>query len=394
MKRINTILLGFVLLLSAQGDRVVFKNGRILDCTIVAEGTHSVKISLGTGSIQIPRDQLTRVERTKSTKGMPTRSGNILSAEHAPKAHAKLAADFRKLMMQRNAAGDAQDLMARYTREITQLEKKVKKLDDALRIRQNQLAEVNRQNADLELPERTPYSPSEVRKYNMMVVLKQRLNDQSRALYSQLVPFQEKKRKTLALIPELREKYKQAMQPIPIYHRELRNFSIRYAKYKRKINLKTADADTQALFKKMDRYLTQFKKEMPSVGIQSKRMGHSTMVQVLVNGTTLGEFIFDTGATTMTISESFAKRLNLSLSAFPTTQMIVADGRRVAVKTTRLRSVSVGGLEIINVEVLIVPDSPNTTEDGLLGMSFLKHFAVGINGATGKIELTRFMPSL
>jgi clan AA aspartic protease (TIGR02281 family) len=227
-----------------------------------------------------------------------------------------------------------------------------------------------------------------------MVVRKQRLNDQSRTLYSQLPPLEEQKRETLELIPRPRKKYKLAMQSIPVYHRELQNFSTRYSNYKQKLNLKTADADTQALFKKMDRYLAQFKKEVPTASIQSKQVGRLTIVQVLVNGTTTGEFIFDTGATTMTISESFAVQLKLALTTLPATEMIVADGRRVPVKSTRLRSVSVGGLEVKNVEVLVVPDSPNNLTDGLLGMSFLKHFAVGINGVTRKIELTRFMPNL
>ncbi len=392
----NILLFGIALAISLHADQVVLKNGRTLDCTIIAEYSDYVEISLGTGSMSIPRSKLVRLVRTApSTQTTPksdSQTGNILSAQHAPVAHAELATEFRKLMSHRNLALDAQYMMAIYDRDLEKRKKHAQELDEEILQLEEALAEISWQTAEIKLPDQAPRGNSAIRAYNELISKKQKLQDKGSAIHAQIAPLEREKFETLKIIPDLKAKYKLTMQPIPVYHKELHSFSASYFEYRQELDLDIEDAGTKALFAKVDRYLDKFKKEISATSIKSKQVGNSTIVRVLVNRATVGEFIFDTGATTMTISESFAAKLGIPIGSLPITEMVVADGSIVEVKAAMLSSVSLGSSEVKDVAVLVVADSPNSPEDGLLGMSYLKYFSIGLNGVTGEIELTRFDP--
>ena len=85
-----------------------------------------------------------------------------------------------------------------------------------------------------------------------------------------------------------------------------------------------------------------------------------------VNGTS-AEFILDTGATTVSISASFADRIGLEKGS--EIRAITANGITRAY-ATRIDSLVVGDIEERNVVASIVPSLPG--DQILLGMSFLK----------------------
>ena len=374
-------------------DQIIFKNGRSLECHIIAEHAVHVEISLGTGTMNIPHSQLKKLTHTKPTgeiaKKPDRERKNILSAQHVPKAHSELAAEFRKLMTQRNMAFDAQYMMTIHEQEISELKNQAQQFSEEILQLQEALAEISKKTAEIKIPDQPPQNRSTARNYNKLISEKQKLYNEGSIIHSQIAPLERKRTDTLNHVPDLKKKYKETLQPIPIYHKSLQHFSSHYFKYKQTHELDTEDEASKSLFKKIDRYLVKFKKEMPTTSIKAKQIGNSTIVQVFVNGTTSGEFVFDTGATTMTISESFAKKLGIQTETLPKRQGTVADGRIVESRTAILSSVMLGSEEVKDVEVAIFPDSPNNREDGLLGMSFLKYFSIGFNGTTGKIELTR-----
>lgn len=115
------------------------------------------------------------------------------------------------------------------------------------------------------------------------------------------------------------------------------------------------------------------------VVLERNRAGH-----YVADGEINGErvtFLVDTGATTVALPMSLAKRLGLPLGAAVTVQ--TANGPKVAYQT-RLRSVRVGGLELADV--------PAIASDGmegagvLLGMSFLRH--LNFSQRDGRLVIT------
>ena len=96
-------------------------------------------------------------------------------------------------------------------------------------------------------------------------------------------------------------------------------------------------------------------------------------------------FLVDTGATTVALPMSLAKRLNLPLGAAVTVQ--TANGPKVAYQT-RLASVRLGSIELADVAAI----ASDGMEDAgvLLGMSFLRH--LDFAQRDGKLVLSRPRP--
>lgn len=86
------------------------------------------------------------------------------------------------------------------------------------------------------------------------------------------------------------------------------------------------------------------------------------------------DFLVDTGATDIAISNAVAQRLGLDFG--PKITVMTAAGPAPA-WLTRLDSVSIGGLQHDNVRASI---TPGLGEQALLGMSFLKHFSIRQEG--------------
>lgn len=387
-----------VLLLSLCGsavtlaDQVILNNGRIMECTILSEHKDYVEISLGTGSMNLSRSQIRKLVRTGGTSDSPKTvsppEGNVLSKQHAPKAYADLATRFRFLMTKRNEAEDAKYMANHYEREINTLKRTAEQLGAEVTSLNKALAAKSTEISSIPIPE-NPRTTYEVRRYNKLVGERNRLQLEADDIFAEIGPKEIERQNIWKKIPTLEEKQKQLGAPIGIYLNELKRFSAEYPEITA-LRSESENAKTQAFFEKIDRFLKQFQKEIRVVEIPGTVKGRYTHVQAVINGNTIGEFVFDTGATIMTISESFARRLGMDVENLPTSYAIVADGRKVEAKTTVLSSVAVGEALIRNVDIMVMPDSSNTITDGLLGMSFLKHFSVSMNGSTGEIKLSSF----
>lgn len=106
---------------------------------------------------------------------------------------------------------------------------------------------------------------------------------------------------------------------------------------------------------------------MPQVVLQQNRAGH-----YVATGTINGEpvvFMLDTGATTVSLPQGLARRLGLPMR--PGGLSKTANGM-VQTWTTRLDSLSLGGLTAVNLRATVLPNFPG--DQVLLGMDFLKRF--------------------
>jgi aspartyl protease family protein len=102
------------------------------------------------------------------------------------------------------------------------------------------------------------------------------------------------------------------------------------------------------------------------VVLKRNRFGHY-VTSGEINGLPV-TFILDTGATGVAIPATVARRLGLRPGRAFSTQ--TANGMSVSYAVS-LDQVSVGGIELLDVRASITPGL--TTDDVLLGMSFLKH---------------------
>ena len=99
---------------------------------------------------------------------------------------------------------------------------------------------------------------------------------------------------------------------------------------------------------------------------------HTYVVPATVNQRYLATFLIDTGASYTVITPKLAKTLGLSVNAdSPTVPVTTANGLLHA-PVVRLKHVSLGGMQVDNVDAVITElgDSPQLS--GLLGMSFFQ----------------------
>jgi clan AA aspartic protease (TIGR02281 family) len=117
-----------------------------------------------------------------------------------------------------------------------------------------------------------------------------------------------------------------------------------------------------------------------------QRVGNAMLVQAMLNGFVQAPLVVDTGAAFTVISIASARRLGLDLQRAAVIPMQSVSGPFLA-RLTKVRSISVGGATVDDVEVIVHDTSPGENV-GLLGMSFLDSFQVTISAASNAMRLT------
>jgi clan AA aspartic protease (TIGR02281 family) len=109
--------------------------------------------------------------------------------------------------------------------------------------------------------------------------------------------------------------------------------------------------------------------------IPIKRRGQVVIVRASVNGVE-GDFLIDTGASTISLSNEFAAKANVQYELSRTRETQTANGI-THIHPGKAGSVRLGSLEVNDVDVSVKPKGSagyGGGIDGLLGMSFLSHF--------------------
>jgi aspartyl protease family protein len=104
-----------------------------------------------------------------------------------------------------------------------------------------------------------------------------------------------------------------------------------------------------------------------TITIPRDARGHF-QVDARVDGRRIG-FMVDTGASTIALTGSDAKRLGIHPPASEYTVSVRTANGTVRAAAANLSMVEVGGLVVRNVQALVVPDS--ALSENLLGLSFL-----------------------
>ncbi len=124
------------------------------------------------------------------------------------------------------------------------------------------------------------------------------------------------------------------------------------------------------------------------ITIPLKKIGGSFVVQVNLNNERTAHLIVDTGASMTVLSTNIA--LDLGILGTTDNELLTVNtaGGSVQVNMNYLSSLHVGTAQANHVAVAIhdLPDIPEQIE-GLLGMSFLKHFLVTLDAEHARLIL-------
>jgi len=119
---------------------------------------------------------------------------------------------------------------------------------------------------------------------------------------------------------------------------------------------------------------------------------HSIILPVTLNKKAEARLVLDTGATLVVLNKGIAEELNLKTGpASPEVKLTLADGRQVNAKFVVLESVKVENSEARDVEAAVMLEEVRDASfgDGLLGMSFLKHFNFNVNYKERRLTLEK-----
>ncbi|MEO8327503.1 MAG: retropepsin-like aspartic protease [Nitrospirota bacterium] len=124
------------------------------------------------------------------------------------------------------------------------------------------------------------------------------------------------------------------------------------------------------------------------ITIPLTKNGGSFVVQVLLNQERSAQLIVDTGASMTVLSTQVAIDLGILGTTDNEILTVNTAGGSVQVNMNYLSSISVGTAQATNVAVALhdLPDIPEPIE-GLLGMSFLKHFLVTLDAEHARLIL-------
>jgi clan AA aspartic protease (TIGR02281 family) len=133
--------------------------------------------------------------------------------------------------------------------------------------------------------------------------------------------------------------------------------------------------------------LVKMKKDFSRDSVESEGRNGHIIVKALLNGRVTARLMVDTGATTTTLYDNVASALKLDSKDPPkAVDIILGDGRTVKAQEVLLDSIAVGKSEVKYSAAIILPAQSGDI-DGLLGMSFLRHFVVRVDSANGKLIL-------
>ena len=114
------------------------------------------------------------------------------------------------------------------------------------------------------------------------------------------------------------------------------------------------------------------------------------MVTASINGRRTGRLLLDTGATVTVISRRLAREAEALVAGGTSRITLYTASGIVEAPVITLASLAVGGVLVRHVSAAI-HDLPGIGDeiDGLLGMSFLRHFKMTLDPDRGELTLDR-----
>lgn len=346
-------------------DIVHMTNGQTMSGIVREESESYIVLQVGTGSITLPRARIARIERGDDASHERIhelwRERNWLQAQHVPPGFEELATKVRMVSARRTEAMRARTAMAADVAASRRQEDHARTLYRRLTEAASMLETLDPLNEPI--------------RYNETVVEHNRLRAELALLAAEQ--------------PDTNRREVERSQRIHAYHQAL--LDARAAQTAMKTQGPLSE-DSERFLARADEMLTRFDEEFSTEEIPVEQEAGGLLVTALINGRAHGRFLVDTGAFGVILTHAFADQLGLDWRALPTSSVILADGTRVQARSLRLESVQVGRFRVPDVHAAILPSAGKAHTDGLLGMSFLRHFNMTLDGQSGRMVLREFDP--
>jgi aspartyl protease family protein len=123
-----------------------------------------------------------------------------------------------------------------------------------------------------------------------------------------------------------------------------------------------------------------------SANIRIRKGGASIRSSALINNLRKGEFVIDTGASFVVLSNTFANQLNIPYRNWPVRLTQTANGIAQGY-FGYIDQITIQGIKARRIEAMVSENLGNI--DGLLGLSFLSRFDIHMNASEGFIQLSQ-----
>ena len=123
--------------------------------------------------------------------------------------------------------------------------------------------------------------------------------------------------------------------------------------------------------------------------VKLKRVGNSYLADTHINRKMHAHLIVDTGASNVTVSKRVAIKLGYDLNSAERIQAKLANGNVVAARVIILKELRIGRASATNIPAVVLERETGGSYDGLLGMSFLKHFVFQIDTDKNQLILQK-----
>lgn len=348
-------------------DRIVLKNGRTMDGVIDSENADRIVLNLGVGSMTIKRPQIARVERSTEQESDSIRKDwadqYFLHEKYVPESMSGIGKGIRDLVDRKAAASRARTDTAAAKTDLGRLEQESIALRKLLT---EATVKMQKESPDKNVPS-----------YNAAV---NEINS-VRARQILNVEAMEKARATMSAANASLLGYADA---VAAFEEEFRKSET--------AGRANGTREEQDFIARVGEKLATLSKDVETAAIPVKAMGGSTIVSARVNGRVAGNFIVDTGASMMTVTDGFMGRLGTDVPVLRSIRVTLADGTERPADVILLRSVMVGTVELNDVEAVVLPGASGDQTDGLLGMTFLGHFNFHVDSGQGRLTLRRIKP--
>lgn len=122
------------------------------------------------------------------------------------------------------------------------------------------------------------------------------------------------------------------------------------------------------------------------VTVPFRSNARAIMLDTQVDQKKTATFILDSGATYTTISRAMAQDLGYDLSKSPTVTVTTANGK-VSMPRIMLKSITLNGYTVENVEATVMDMPANVQFSGLLGLNFIRRQRLTIDAASDQLVL-------
>ena len=346
-------------------DMIYLKNGKQIEGLIEIENSESVKINIGSGKIILQKKNISRILKYAPQKQAilekELRYKYFWQPEFAPEELKTLIDHLQKIEDLRVSAIDAK-------KEKDAVIEEIDKHDSTLTVLSKKAIKLSKEVIAFSADE-------DPEKYNILV-------KEFNSLYAKIKLNEHEKDTLTKKILLFDEKISKYVTELNLFRKEFAQSS------EEEVN-----AESGGLIEVFRKKIEVMDLDFIKHSIDYNFSGSGITVEVLLNNLVVAGLVLDTGASVVMLSRETADRLNLDLDKKSfSTYVTLADGRKVKARMTLLESIKVGELEARNVKTAILEHAEDVSNDGLLGMAFLKNFTLRIDPKGEKIILEEFNP--